>query len=548
MLSDIIIARNSEMLKIDEVARKINISTDDIEMYGKYKAKVNEVVGNKNGKLILVTAISPTPAGEGKSTTSIGLVDGLNLLGHNAIGCLREPSMGPVFGLKGGAAGGGYSQVVPMEDINLHFTGDIHAITSANNLISAMMDNHIHQGNSLNIDINNIVFKRVIDCNDRSLREITIAQGSHINGVERKDGFQITVASEIMAILCLASDLENLKERISKIIVGFNLNGEIVTVNDLGITDAVAIVLKDAIKPNLVQTLENNPVFIHGGPFANIAHGCNSLIATKQALTFGDYVVTEAGFGADLGSEKFIDIKCRMGNIKPDAIVIVATLRAIKYHGGCSDLVVEDIEAIKKGFCNLEKHIETIKEYGIDFVVSINQFDTDTELEINTLKVLCEEKGYKITLSTNFIDGGKGCVDLSKEVVSICQTSSELNFIYNDDDDSFSEKLNKIITKVYGGNTFVLSDEATKNLELIKSLNLEHLPVCIAKTPASLSEDPKLIGRPSGFDLNIKKITISNGAGFLVVHVGNVMIMPGLPKVPAANNMHITDGIIEGLF
>lgn len=547
MLSDIIIARNSEMLKIDEVAKKISIDVEEIEMYGKYKAKLNNVVGSKDGKLILVTSINPTPAGEGKSTTSIGLVDGLNLLGYDTIGCLREPSMGPVFGLKGGAAGGGYSQVVPMEDINLHFTGDIHAITSANNLISAIMDNHIHQGNSLNIDINNIAFKRVIDCNDRTLRDITIAQGSHINGVERKDGFQITVASEIMAILCLASDMDDLKERIGKIIVAFNVDGKIVTVNDLGVTDAICIVLKDAIKPNLVQTLENNPVFVHGGPFANIAHGCNSLIATKQALTYGDYVVTEAGFGADLGSEKFIDIKCRMGNIKPDAIVIVATLRAIKYHGGCDDLVVEDIEAIKNGFCNLEKHIETIKSYGVDFVISINQFNTDTELEINTLKQLCSEKGYKIALSTNFVDGGVGCSDLAKEVVNICKTPSQLSFIYNDGD-SFSEKLNKIITKVYGGNSFILSEEATKNLDLIKSLNLDHLPLCVAKTPASLSEDPKLIGRPSGFDLNVKKITISNGAGFLVVHVGNVMTMPGLPKVPAANNMHITNGIIEGLF
>lgn len=547
-MTDIEIARNSEVKPIHEIAKKINIEEKELEYFGKYKAKINLKNGNKNGKLILVTSINPTPAGEGKSTTTIGLIDALSAIDKDVIGCLREPSMGPVFGLKGGATGGGYSQVIPMEDINLHFTGDMHALTSANNLISSCLDNHIYQGNELEVDITKIVFKRVLDCNDRTLRKITIGQGSKFNGIERQDSFQITVASELMAILCLCTDFNDLKRRVAKIILAYNIHGDIVTIKDLNIQDAVCILLKEAIKPNLVQTLEHTPVLMHGGPFANIAHGCNSLIATKLGLSLADYVVTEAGFGADLGSEKFVDIKCRKGKLDLNCVVIVATIRALKYHGGAVELVEENIEALKNGFKNLEKHVETVKKYGVDFVISINKFDNDTSAEIDELTKLCESRKYRVVLSSGFKDGSKGCIDLAYEVTDICNNKNNFQYIY-EESDAFETKMNKIVKNVYGGNTFTLSNDAIKDLEKIEKLGLGNLPICIAKTPASLSDDPKLIGKPEGFDINIRNINISNGAEFLVVLTGNVMTMPGLPKNPAAQNMSIDENmIIEGLF
>ncbi len=554
MKTDIEIALNSTKMPIVEVAKKINISENNLELYGKDKAKINVDdlhLEEKAKNLVLVTAINPTRAGEGKSTITVGLTDSLQALNESAIACLREPSMGPVFGLKGGATGGGYAQVNPMADINLHFTGDMHAITSANNLIAASLDNHIHQGNSLEIDLTKIEFKRVLDMNERTLREITIAEGPSVNGVKRKDHFQITVASEIMAILCLAKDLMDFKARVEQIIVAYNKNEEPVTVKDLGVSGAVALIMKDAIKPNLIQTLEHAPVLMHGGPFANIAHGCNSLIATKLGLKLADYVVTEAGFGADLGSEKFIDIKSRMGNLKPKAIVVVATIRALKLHGGANmdALDCEDLLSLEKGFANLQKHIDTVKAYNVNYVVAINKFVSDSEKEVELLTNWCEKQNHEVVLADVWQNGSAGGTDLAKAVINACENSTdEVNYIY-DLEDKFEDKLNKIIKKVYGGRGFVLSELAKENLAKISKLNLNHLPICMAKTPASLSDNPELIGAPTDFDIHVSEIKVSAGAGFLVVLTGKVLIMPGLPKTPAANNMDVLkDGTIIGLF
>ncbi|MEG0283487.1 MAG: formate--tetrahydrofolate ligase [Erysipelotrichales bacterium] len=553
--SDIEIAQEAKLLNIDKIAARLNIEEEYLEKYGNNKAKVdlsimNQLEDKEDGNLILVTAINPTPAGEGKSTTTVGLVEALNKLKYDTVGCIREPSLGPVFGLKGGAAGGGYSQVVPMEDINLHFTGDMHAIGIANNLIAALIDNHIHQGNELNIDINNIVFKRCMDMNDRSLREITIAQGSHVNGVERKDGFNITVASEIMAILCLANSLDDFKQRIARLIVAFDTNKKPITVEDLKAVGAITLVMKDALKPNLVQTIENNPVFVHGGPFANIAHGCNSLIATKLALKLSDYVVTEAGFGADLGSEKFIDIKSRIGKLKPNCIVLVATIRALKMHGGQdkNDLKEENIDALLKGVENLEKHIETVEAYGLPYVVAINKFATDTKEEVETLLNWCKDKGISVVESDVWAQGGEGGLELAKEVVEACKKPSDLKFVY-EIEDSFELKANKVAQTCYGAKDVVLSKEAKEYLELLKDNNLDKLPICMAKTPASLSDDPSLLGRPKDFTITIRELRVSAGAGFIVALTGAVMTMPGLPKVPAAEKMDVLDdGKAVGLF
>ena len=555
MRSDIEIAQATELAEISIIAKKAGISEKYLEKYGNYKAKVDlsvydEVGNNEDGNLVLVTAINPTSAGEGKSTTTVGLVEALNREGHFTVGCIREPSLGPVFGVKGGAAGGGFSQVVPMEDINLHFTGDMHAIGIANALIAALIDNHIHQGNELDIDLNNITWKRCVDMNDRSLRQVTIAQGSHANGVERKDGFNITVASEVMAILCLSTDMEDFKARISKIIVGYTTAGKPVTVKDLKAVGAVAMVMKDALKPNIVQTLEKNAMFVHGGPFANIAHGCNSLIATKLALKLGDYVVTEAGFGADLGSEKFIDIKSRIGGLHPKCVVIVATVRALKMHGGQpkEELKEENVEALLNGVANLEKHIETVQSYGLPYVVAINKFAADTEKEVKALFGWCAEKGVTAVQSDVWASGGAGGSELAKAVVAACAQNKEFNFVY-DIEDSFEEKLHKIATKCYGADKVVLTDEAKANLALLRENGLDKLPVCMAKTPASLTDDPKVLGRPTGFDVTIRELRVSAGAGFIVVLTGAVMTMPGLPKVPAAERMDVTEeGKIVGLF
>ncbi len=554
MKTDIEIAMSAEKKNIAEIAQKLNIAENDLELYGKYKAKINldeTKLKPKEENLILVTAINPTRAGEGKSTVTVGLTDSLQKIGKNVVACLREPSLGPVFGIKGGATGGGYAQVNPMEDINLHFTGDMHAITTANNLIAAALDNHIHQGNELDINPDQITFKRVLDMNERTLREITIAQGAKVNGVERKDHFQITVASEVMAILCLASDLEDFKLRIGKVIVAFNHAGKPVTVADLQVVGAVALVMKDAIKPNLVQTLEHAPVLMHGGPFANIAHGCNSLIATKMGLKLADYVVTEAGFGADLGSEKFIDIKSRMGNLNPKAVVLVATIRALKLHGGAhaDDLQTENLEALEQGIANLQKHIDTVKEYGVNYVVAINEFITDSEAELELVKNYCTSNNHPVVQAGIWAKGSAGGIELANAVVNACETqTNQVKYIY-ELTDSFEEKLNKIITKVYGGTGFVLSEKAKNDLEKIKKLGLADLPVCMAKTPASLSDNPELIGAPKDFKINISEITVSAGAGFLVILTGKVMVMPGLPKIPSANKMDITkSGEIIGLF
>ncbi|MDR1782171.1 MAG: formate--tetrahydrofolate ligase [Bacilli bacterium] len=555
MKTDIEIAQACEMKKIEEIAQKAGINEKYLEKYGNYKAKIDlnifeELKDKEDANLVLVTAINPTSAGEGKSTTTVGLVEALNQIGHFTIGCIREPSLGPVFGIKGGAAGGGYSQVVPMEDINLHFTGDMHAIGIANALIAAVIDNHIHQGNELNIDINNIVWKRCVDMNDRSLRQVTIAQGSAANGVERKDGFNITVASEVMAILCLATSMADFKERIAKIIVAYTKDGQPVTVKDLNIVGAVAMVMKDALKPNLVQTLEGNGMFVHGGPFANIAHGCNSLLATKLASKLADYVVTEAGFGADLGSEKFIDIKSRMGGLKPKCVVIVATIRALKMHGGQAkeDLKEENVEALLKGVANLEKHIETVKEYGLPYVVALNNFTFDTEKEKEAIFTWARDNDVTVIESDVWANGGKGGVELAQAVVDACSENKEVKFIY-ELTDSFETKVKKIAQKCYGAKSVILTDEALKTLDLLRNLDLDMLPICMAKTPASLTDDPKILGRPTDFDITIREIRISNGAGFIVCLTGSVMTMPGLPKVPAAERMDVLeDGKIVGLF
>ena len=556
MLTDVQIAQNASMLPIKEVAAQIGLSEDDLELYGKYKAKITmetiKSLDNKeNGKLILVTAINPTPAGEGKTTTMIGLAQAMNKIGKKTIVAMREPSLGPCFGVKGGAAGGGYAQVVPMEDINLHFTGDIHAITAANNLISAMLDNSLQQGNPLNIDERQIVWKRVVDLNDRALRHIVIGLGGKVNGVPREDGFDITVASEIMGILCLADDLSDLKKRVARIIVAYTRDGSPVTVNDLKATGAVTLLLKDAIKPNLVQTLDHTPVFVHGGPFANIAHGCNSVMATKLALKLAPYTVTEAGFGADLGAEKFLDIKCREANLKPDAVVIVATVRALKMHGGMDkkELANENLDALRKGIANLEKHIENIRKFGLPAIVAINAFPTDTKAELDLLREICEAKGVKVALSEVWAKGADGGIELANGLVDLLEnTESHYKPIY-DLDLPIEEKIKTIAREIYGADDVIFTKKAKTNIKKLTELGFDKLPICIAKTQYSLSDDPTLLGRPTGFNIEINDLIPNTGSGFLVAISGDIMRMPGLPKVPAANNMDILEnGEIIGLF
>lgn len=556
MLSDIEIAQNAEMKHIRDIAAAVGIDEEQLEYYGKYKAKISSelwetVKDNNDGKLVLVTAINPTPAGEGKTTTTIGLGDALSKMGKKCVLALREPSLGPVMGIKGGAAGGGYSQVVPMEDINLHFTGDMHAITAANNLLSAMIDNHIHQGNELNIDVTNIVWKRVLDMNDRALRKTVVGMGGKINGIPREDGFMITVASEIMAILCLANDLEDLKYRLGEIIIGYNREGEPVKASDLNAQGAMTALLKDAVKPNLVQTLEHTPCFIHGGPFANIAHGCNSVQATKLALKLGDYTITEAGFGADLGAEKFMDIKCRMAGLSPDAVVIVATVRALKYNGGVakSDLKEENVDALKKGIVNLEKHIENMLSYGVPVVVAVNRFDTDSDAELSTVIERCNELGAQCALSEVFAKGGDGGIELAQKVIAAIENQKADYKPAYDVNLTIKEKIHTVVTKIYGGSGVSYSPRALKQIKRLEELGLDKKPVCMAKTQYSLSDNPKLLGRPEGFTVSVSNVRVSNGAGFVVVETGDIMVMPGLPKVPAANNIDIdADGKITGLF
>ena len=556
MKSDIQIAQEAKMEPIVKIAEKINLSEDDIELYGKYKCKISLDVLEKNkdkkdGKLVLVTAINPTPAGEGKSTVTVGLAQAFCKQGKNAVIALREPSLGPVFGIKGGAAGGGYAQVVPMEDINLHFTGDMHAITSANNLLCAAIDNHIHQGNVLRIDSRRIVFKRVMDMNDRALRHITVGMGGKVNGFVREDGFTITVASEIMAILCLAKDLEDLKERMGNILIAYDLDGNPVYAKQLEVQGAMALLMKDAIKPNLVQTLENTPAIIHGGPFANIAHGCNSVLATKMALKLGDIAITEAGFGADLGAEKFLDIKCRYGNLKPDCVVVVATIRALKHHGGVAktELNTPNVEALAKGITNLEKQIENIKKYNVPVVVAINKFVSDSDEEIKYLKDFCNKIGVKIALCNVWEKGGEGGLELADAVQDVLDNeTSNFECLY-ESEESIKDKMLKIAKEIYGASGVNYSTAAKKQIMELEKFNLDKLPICVAKTQYSLSDDPTLIGRPEGFEINVQEVKVSNGAGFIVVLTGNIMTMPGLPKVPAANRMDILkDGTIVGLF
>lgn len=556
MLTDLEIAQQADIQPIRIIAEKAGIAEDELEFYGKYKAKVsnslwNRVSQNQDGKLVLVTAINPTPAGEGKTTTTVGLGEALELSGKKTIIALREPSMGPVMGIKGGAAGGGYSQVIPMEDINLHFTGDMHAITAAHNLLSAMIDNHIHQGNALDIDVNSIVWKRVLDMNDRALRDVIVGLGGKINGVPRQDGFMITVASEIMAILCLADNLADLKKRLSEIIIGYTRQGEPVKACDLNAHGAMAALLKDAIKPNLVQTLKGTPCFMHGGPFANIAHGCNSIQATKLALKLSEYTVTEAGFGADLGAEKFIDIKCRAAGLKPDVIVIVATIRALKYNAGIEkrQLAIPDADALRRGMVNLKKHIENMQMFGAPVVVAINRFDTDSDEELNAVSDLCAEYGVSCALSDVFARGGKGGSDLAQKVIAACESGiSQCAPIYSADD-SIRDKIHIIVTKVYGGKQVLYTKKAERQIQQLEALGLDKKPICIAKTQYSLSDDPSLLGRPEGFTVTVSDVRISNGAGFIVVQTGNIMTMPGLPKIPAAENIDVdADGKIKGLF
>ena len=556
MLSDIEIAQGAKMKHIREIAASVDIGEDELEYYGKYKAKLGKEICDRfsdapDGKLILVTAINPTPAGEGKTTTTIGLGDALTRLGKKCVLALREPSLGPVMGIKGGAAGGGYSQVVPMEDINLHFTGDMHAITAANNLLSAMIDNHIKQGNKLNIDVTNIVWKRVEDTNDRALRKIVVGMGGKINGVPREDGFMITVASEIMAILCLADDIDDLKKRMGEIIIGYNTDGMPVKASDLHAEGAMTALMKDAIKPNLVQTLEYTPCLIHGGPFANIAHGCNSVQATRLAMKLGDYAITEAGFGADLGAEKFMDIKCRMAGIHPDAVVIVATVRALKYNGGVkkADLANPDTEALKRGMVNLEKHIENMKAFGVPVVVAVNRFGTDTDEELNTVIEMCRKKGADCALSEVFAKGGEGGIELAEKVISAMEMQKAEYIPVYDTEMSIKDKLNAIVTKVYGGSGVAYSKKAEKQIKRLEELGLDKKPVCVAKTQYSLSDDASLLGRPKDFTVTINVVRISNGAGFIVAEAGDIMTMPGLPKNPAAEKIDVdSNGVISGLF
>lgn len=556
MKSDIQIAQEAKMEPIKNMAEKLGLSEDDIEYYGKYKCKISldvyeKVKENKDGKLVLVTAINPTPAGEGKSTVTVGLGQALNKLGKKAVIALREPSLGPVFGIKGGAAGGGYAQVVPMEDINLHFTGDMHAITAANNLLSAAIDNHIHQGNDLRIDSRRIVFKRVMDMNDRALRNIVVGMGGKVNGFVREDGFNITVASEIMAILCLASDLEDLKERMGNILFAYNLDGEPVYAKELEVQGAMALLMKDAIKPNLVQTLENTPALIHGGPFANIAHGCNSIMATKLALKLGEITVTEAGFGADLGAEKFFDIKCKYGNLKPECVVIVATIRALKHHGGVNkvELNTPNVEALAKGISNLEKQIENIKKFNVVPVVAINKFVTDSEEEVQFIKDFCNKIGVKVALSDVWAKGGEGGIELGNIVLDILDNNnSDFAPIY-DENLTIEEKVLSIAKEIYGADKVNYTLAAKKQIIELEKFGLDKLPICMAKTQYSLSDNPSLLARPEGFDITVKEVRVSNGAGFIVVQTGDIMTMPGLPKVPAANKMDVLkSGEIIGLF
>ncbi|MBZ9689527.1 formate--tetrahydrofolate ligase [Clostridium estertheticum] len=556
MKSDIEIAQSAKMLPILKVAEKMGLTEDDIDLYGKYKSKISLDVlkrneNKKNGKLILVTAINPTPAGEGKSTVTIGLGQALCKQGKNAVIALREPSLGPVFGVKGGAAGGGYAQVVPMEDINLHFTGDMHAITAANNLLSAAIDNHIHQGNDLGIDSRRIIFRRVMDMNDRALRNIVVGLGGKPNGFVREDGFMITVASEIMAILCLSENLMDLKERMGKILVAYDLQSNPIYCSDLKVNGAMALLMKDAIKPNLVQTLDNTPAIIHGGPFANIAHGCNSLLATKMALKLGDYVVTEAGFGADLGAEKFFDIKCRYGNLEPDCVVLVATIRALKHHGGIKKdkLNEPNVQALSKGIENLEKQIENIKKYGVPVVVAINKFMADTQEEIQYISEFCGRMGVKVALTEVWEKGADGGQELADKVLDTMENEKSNFKVLYDHKLTIKEKIGVIATEIYGADGVEYSSSANKQIAEIEKLELDKLPICVAKTQNSLSDNPSLLGRPRNFTINVKEVKISNGAGFIVALTGSIMTMPGLPKVPAADKMDIAeDGTISGLF
>ena len=555
MKSDVDIAQEAELRPITEIAKKLSLSEDEIELYGKYKAKIaletwKRLEKEKNGKLVLVTAINPTPAGEGKTTTSVGLADAFHLLGKKTAVALREPSLGPCFGMKGGAAGGGYAQVVPMEDINLHFTGDFHAITTAHNLLAAALDNHIHQGNALKIDVRRIVWKRVLDLNDRALRHVVVGLGGKAHGVPRETGFDITVASEMMAILCLADGLEDMKKRLGRIVVAYNYDGEPVRADDLKITGALTLLFKDAIKPNLVQTLEGTPAFIHGGPFANIAHGCNSIMATKFALKLADVVVTEAGFGADLGAEKFLDIKCRFAGIHPDAVVIVATVRALKMHGGLSKdcLGKKDMTALKAGLANLLKHIENIQQFGLPAVVAINAFPTDTQEELEFVKSECQQLGAEVAISEVWAKGGAGGKELAEKVMQAMAKENNFHFIYDVNDD-VETKITRIAAKIYGASGVEFTKQAQKDLAEIKRLGFEKMPVCMAKTQYSLSDDPAKLGRPRDFHITVREIKISAGAGFLVAMTGSILTMPGLPKVPAAEKMDIDEnGKITGLF
>lgn len=557
MKTDIEIAQESVMLPVAEIAKKLGMSEDDIELYGKYKAKLSEdyiesLEDKPEGKLVLVTAINPTPAGEGKTTVTVGLGEAMPKIGENAVIALREPSMGPVMGIKGGAAGGGYAQVVPMEDINLHFTGDMHAITAANNLLSAAIDNHIHQGNKLMIDLRQITWKRCLDMNDRALREVVVGLGGKINGFPRQDGFNITVASEIMAILCLAKNIDDLRDRIGRIVIGYNLSGEPVTAKQLEVEGAMTLLLHDAIKPNLVQTLENTPCLMHGGPFANIAHGCNSIRATRAGLKLADYCITEAGFGSDLGAEKFFDIKCRFAGLNPDCVVLVSTVKALKYNSGQvkgDALKHENLEALSLGINNLGKHIENMRKYGVPVVVAINRFDTDTDAELGFIENYCSEKNVKCSMCEVFAKGGEGGKDLARKVVETIKAEpSEFKPIYNVNL-PIKEKIETIAREIYGADGVTYTGTANRQILNLTKLGFDKMPVCMAKTQYSLSDDPSLLGRPSGFDITIREVNVSSGAGFIVALTGAVMTMPGLPKVPAANNMDIDrNGTIVGLF
>ena len=556
VLSDIEIAQQTKLEPITAIAKQVGLTDDDLELYGKYKAKISfdaikRLSKNEDGKLVLVTAITPTPAGEGKTLTTIGLAQALNYMGHKAVVALREPSLGPVFGIKGGAAGGGYSQVLPMEDINLHFTGDMHAITAANNLLAAAIDNHVHQGNALRIDVRRIIWKRVMDMNDRALRNVVVGMGGKVCGFPREDHFMITVASEIMAALCLASDLMDLKKRMGDITVAYDLDGNLVKARQLGVEGAMAILMKDAIKPNLVQTIEHTPALVHGGPFANIAHGCNSVVATKLAMKMGDIAVTEAGFGADLGAEKFMDIKCRFAGIKPDAVVIVATVRALKMHGGVDkkNLQEENVEALKKGFANLAKHIENMRLFDVPVVVGINKFISDTDEEIATLRKLCKDYGVEVALNNCWAEGGKGGVEMGEKVLKLLQQPKTPYKPLYDVNASIPEKLETIVKKVYGGDGVLFEGNAQKQIKELEAFGLDKMPICVAKTQYSLSDNPALLGAPKGFKVTVKDVRVCTGAGFIVCQTSNIMTMPGLPKVPAANRMDIDEnGVITGLF